>query len=99
MNDPRRWGDTEVPVPDPAVCSATLDGEAVLYHPSTARSLLLNTSLSTLWSALDGVADVADITARLADEFAAVATELRRDVELGLSLLEAERFVSRPHRP
>lgn len=98
MNQSLPWRDTDVPVADPDVCSAILDGEGVLYHPISARSVLLNTSLTAVWAAVDGVADVVTIAQRLAQRFAAPIARVRADVEAGLAALEAEGFLKRVSR-
>lgn len=89
------WRANDVPTRDPLACSAVLDGEAVLYHPTSARSLLLNSSLAAVWTLVDGVADVARISARIAEMYDVSEQQVRDDVTDGLCLLEGEGFLGR----
>jgi len=75
---PAPWGDGDVPVPASGVCSAFLDGEAVLYDLADRRAVLLNTTAAAVWAAVDGLANVGEIVAELCSLFAAEALSVRR---------------------
>ena len=95
MTGEQSWRGAEVPVAADSVRAAILDGEAVLYNSLTARTLLLNSSLTAVWAAIDGVTDVAGLRARLAAQYSVTSERLRDDVAAALDALETEGFIRR----
>ena len=73
-----------IPVPDPAIASQYLDGEAVLVHPLRGKVKVLNAAGARIWQALDGHNTVAEIADHLCGFF---------DVPLETAEQDALRFV------
>jgi hypothetical protein len=76
-----RWGaDSPVPRPKPGVVQAEVDGERVLYDPSTRAVARLDRVGSVLWEGLDGVGTVGELAADVAAAFAIERDEALRGI-------------------
>jgi hypothetical protein len=67
------------------VAAIDVDGEAVVFHEGTDRVHLLNPTATLLWSVLDGVATIDELSAELADAFGAPLEVVREDVLAGVT--------------
>lgn len=63
------------------LADAELDGERVLWDPSTGQVARLDRIGSLVWACLDGVATLEDLTEDLSSVFAAPADAVRSDVQ------------------
>lgn len=93
MPGARHWSDVDVPAPAPDACIADFEDGAVLYSPSTQRSVLLNATAAAVWHAVDGRRTVADLTAHLALRYGADPRTVGSDVESSLSAMHHLRFL------
>ena len=72
----------------PAVEASPLNDEMMIFHPSTGKFCLLNSTSTAIWSELDGSRSAGQLTAALAERFADVSEdEVRRDVESALEAM------------
>jgi hypothetical protein len=93
MPGARQWSGDDVPAPAPDACIADFDDGAVLYSPTTQRSVLLNATAAAVWLAVDGRRTVADLIAHLAARYGADPRTVGSDVESSLSAMQALRFL------
>lgn len=91
----KQWSDEDVPVPAADACIADFDDGAVLYSPSTQRSVLLNVTAAAVWHAVDGRRAVADLTAHLVAHYGGDPRTVSDDVDSSLSALRNLEFLSR----
>ena len=72
----------------PAVEASPLNDEMMIFHPSTGKFCLLNSTSTAIWSALDGSRSAGQLTAALAERFADVSqAQVHRDVESALEAM------------
>ena len=64
-----------------------------LSEPATAGPLVMEGTAVAVWHALDEPGTTAQVAARVATDFGFPAAEVRRDVEMFLSLLSARGLV------
>ena len=57
-----------------------MDGELLLYHVSSTRTLHLNSSAALVWQLCDGQRSVGDIIGMLQENFPDAGQELETDV-------------------
>ncbi len=56
------------------------DGELLLYHPATTRTLHMNDSASLIWNLCDGKRTIQDIVTTLAEAYPESAESIENDV-------------------
>jgi hypothetical protein len=78
------------PAPHPAVETAYLAPEAVLYDERTARVYRLNPSASAVWMLLDGTGDVEAISAEIGEIFDVPVATVRGDVAAAIEQFAAQ---------
>jgi hypothetical protein len=67
---------------NPAIEEAPLQTELMLFDPVQSKFFVLNPTMALVWKGCDGVASLADIAARLTEEFSGVELDVaRRDVD------------------
>jgi hypothetical protein len=81
------------PAPHPAVETAYLAPEAVLYDDRTGTVVHLNGSAAAIWMLMDGTLDLDGLVAELAEAFETEADRLRPDVESGLASFAAQGLI------
>jgi hypothetical protein len=72
------------PAPHPAVDTAFLENQAVLFDDRTGKVFELNPSASAVWLLLDGQLTVADVAAELHELMGVPLETLGDDVELAV---------------
>ena len=77
---------------NPAVESAPMRGESVLFNPRNSRFCLLNSTAALLWSKLETPQTVRELTASIESHFEGIDSNVAsRDIEVALSqLLEVD---------
>ncbi len=78
------------PVPHPAVETAYLAAEAVLYDQRTGRVYRLNPSASAVWMLLDGTADTEAIAADISEIFEVPVDQVTSDVATAVEQFAAQ---------
>jgi hypothetical protein len=73
------------PAPHPAVETAFLQPEAVLYDGRSGVVIVLNVSAAAVWMLLDGTRDVDALTQELSGSFEIPADIIRPDIETALA--------------
>lgn len=67
------------PAREPSAAWRVVDGEAVMVLPSTGKVHTLNAVGTRFWQLVDGQLTMAEIAARLAEEFDAPSDRIERD--------------------
>ena len=87
--EPPASGSTTAPsgplAPHPAIETAYLAPEAVLYDDRSTVVLHLNGSAAALWMLLDGTLDTDGVVMELAEIYETSAENIRHDVEAALA--------------
>lgn len=83
-----------IPVPNPAVASQLMEGEAVLVHPLQGKVKVLNDVGAFIWKSLDGHASAADIAAAVTSAYAVSRETAECDTLRFLESLLAREFIS-----
>lgn len=87
-------GPSFVPRVKPSVATVELDGERVVYDLDTWRLHKLDRLASLVWECFDGAADVAELSADIAEAFDTDVHQVRADVlELVRSLADEDLLV------
>jgi hypothetical protein len=73
-------GRRSCPAPKPHLATAAIDGETVVYDPEADVLHRLDGPSSVVWSRLDGQLNLGTLAGRLAAEYDAAPTTVRRDV-------------------
>jgi hypothetical protein len=68
------------PLPTPGYAVEELDGEILLFHPSSETILHTNQTGALVWRLCDGERSVADIVAALTAVYPDAATDIAQDV-------------------
>ena len=63
-----------------------IDGEILLYSPTSTRSVYLNLTASLIWRLCDGVHNVGDIVKQLEDAFPEAREDIAGDVIRSITL-------------
>jgi hypothetical protein len=63
-----------------------IDGEILLYSPTSTRSVYLNTSASLIWRLCDGTHSVGDIVDQLVEAFPEAGDHIANDVTRSINL-------------
>jgi hypothetical protein len=87
-------GSTIVGAPIKALTITEVDGCLNLYNEQTQRVVLLNETASAVWRLIDGIRDVDDITAQLADMYGVSVNDIRPDVQAALAQFRAEMLLA-----
>jgi hypothetical protein len=84
---------------NPAVESAPMRGESVLFNPRNSKFCLLNSTAALLWSKLETPQTVQELVFCVESQFEGVDSNVAsRDIEVALSqLLDVECVVRRPN--
>ena len=69
----------------PAIATAFLATEAVLYDERTGQTSVLNAAATAVWLVIDGERDVGEIVTEVAGDFGDSPEEIRADVEAVLA--------------
>jgi len=69
-----------------------VDGEIAVYHPTTNRVVLLNSSASEIWRRMP-ITSVADLGSAVATHFGVSVDVAEQGVRAGVDLLLAEQLV------
>lgn len=80
----------ERPAPHPAVETAFLQPEAVLYDDRSGTVIHLNGSAAAVWMLLDGTLDIGALVGELAQIFEVAGDAIRPDVEAALAHFAAQ---------
>ena len=78
------------PAPHPAIETAYLAPEAVLYDERTGRVYRLNPSASAVWLLMDGAADVDAIAADISEIFEVPVEQVRPDIVTAIEQFAAQ---------
>ena len=81
---------TVPPAPHPAIETAYLPPEAVLYDERTGRVYRLNPSASAVWMLMDGTADIDDIATDISEIFEIPVEQVRPDVATAMEEFAAQ---------
>ena len=65
-----------------------IDGELLLYSPSSTRSVYMNSTASIIWRLCDGNQNVAEIIELLKEAFPEAADKIEQDVVDSISLFK-----------
>jgi hypothetical protein len=84
----------DVPRQADELYSAELDGETVIFSEITGELTLLDEVGTVIWSLLDGVSSVEQISLELSEAFGAPAERVRQDVAAMLSNLVGMQLVA-----
>lgn len=63
-----------------------IDGEILLYSPTSTRSVYLNATASLIWRLCDGVHNVGEIVKQLEDAFPEARDDIAGDVIRSITL-------------
>lgn len=80
----------------PGVEVAPMQGETVIYNPTTGTFCVLNATAAFIWEQLEEARTAEEIAARLCERFDGVnGTEAERDVRSALDQLLEQEMVAR----
>jgi len=82
-----------VPIPNTGVISRMINSEAVLVLPTKGKVKVLNEVGARIWSLIDGVRTVGNISALIESEYAVSAEDAQRDTSIFLSQLEDREII------
>ena len=83
-----------IPVPNPAVASQLMDGEAVLVHPMQGKVKVLNDVGAFIWKSLDGCTSAAGIASAVTAAYAVSRETAEQDTLHFLESLLARQLIS-----
>ena len=70
------------------------DGELLLYHPASTRTVHLNDSASLIWNLCDGKRSIQDIAAALCEAYPESSHDIDQDVAQTLNTLADQGVLS-----
>jgi hypothetical protein len=78
--------ETARPRPAPEYQAEILEGELVVFHPSSNKVLHSNPSAAVIWKLCDGRRSIAEITRILCEAFPESAEQIKKDVPEAIQL-------------
>ena len=70
------------------------EGELLLYHPASTRTVHLNDSASLIWNLCDGKRSIHDIVAALSEAYPESCDDIENDVKQTLNTLADQGVLS-----